>query len=454
MCLNNKNCLYIYKKTKHMKILFSLILLLSLTIKAQDVTIGTQTWTSKNLDVTTYRNGDTIPRVDDLTDWNNLTTGAWCYYENETANGKLYNWYAVNDPRGLAPRGYYIPSDAEWTRLTDYLGGKSKAIDSCGRIASKQVLQKIHKQAELIAGIKMESTQGWEEGKGNNSSGFAGFPGGRRDRYGIFEGGELKNGRGETTSFGFYGYWWSSSSAKYSSEHANFRSLTYKGEIYSNNEFNRCGFSVRCLRDSEKTNNPNSLTKFDHKSTQGVTIGKQIWTSKNLDVSKFRNGEAIPMAEGLSEWQSAGENSQPAWCYCKFGTANGTTFGKLYNWFAVSDPRGLAPSGYHIPTDAEWTVLINYLGGEIEANTKMKSTTGWKFNDNGTNTSGFEGLPEGNRGKKGYWSSLPSLSGTSAFWWSSSEHTTYDAWYRGLGSDVNGQVADKRNGYSVRCLRD
>ena len=160
------------------------------------------------------------------------------------------------------------------------------------------------------------------------------------------------------------------------------------------------------------------------------------------------------MAEGLSEWQSAGENSQPAWCYCKFGTANGTTFGKLYNWFAVSDPRGLAPSGYHIPTDAEWTVLINYLGGEIVANTKMKSTTGWKFNDNGTNTSGFEGLPEGYRGKKGNWSSLPSLSGTSAVWWSSSEHTTYDAWYRGLGGDVNGKVADKRNGYSVRCLRD
>ena len=114
-----------------MKKLLSLLLLLSFTIKAQDVTIGTQTWTSKNLNVGTYRNGDKIPQVQDKNAWAKLKTGAWCYYENKAANGttygKLYNWYAVNDPRGLAPFGYHIPTEAEWTLLTNYLGGDDKS---------------------------------------------------------------------------------------------------------------------------------------------------------------------------------------------------------------------------------------------------------------------------------------------------------------------------------------
>jgi uncharacterized protein (TIGR02145 family) len=92
-----------------------------------DVTIGEQVWTGCNLDVTTYRNGDPIPEVTDPTEWSSLTTGAWCYYLNNSANGpvygKLYNWFAVNDPRGLAPVGYHIPSDTEWNTLVSYVGG-------------------------------------------------------------------------------------------------------------------------------------------------------------------------------------------------------------------------------------------------------------------------------------------------------------------------------------------
>ena len=97
------------------------------TTSFKTVKIGNQVWTSKNLDVATYRNGDVIPQVQDPNAWGTLTTGAWCYYDNDASNGtkygKLYNWYAVNDPRGLAPKGYHIPSDAEWTQLCDYLGG-------------------------------------------------------------------------------------------------------------------------------------------------------------------------------------------------------------------------------------------------------------------------------------------------------------------------------------------
>jgi len=98
---------------------------------SNDVTIGTQTWALRNLSVTTYRNGDTIPQVTDNTQWENLTTGAWCYYYNdpstEATYGRLYNWYAINDSRGIGPVGYHVPSDSEWTVLTNYLGGESIA---------------------------------------------------------------------------------------------------------------------------------------------------------------------------------------------------------------------------------------------------------------------------------------------------------------------------------------
>ena len=114
---------------------------------------------------------------------------------------------------------------------------------------------------------------------------------------------------------------------------------------------------------------------------QEIKIGAQTWTTKNLDVSKFRNGEAIPLAKTNAEWALAGQNQQPAWCYYENKGENGIKYGKLYNWYAVNDPRGLAPSGYHIPTDAEWTILTDYLGGDSMAVRQMKSTSGWNSFD-------------------------------------------------------------------------
>ncbi len=110
---------------------------------------------------------------------------------------------------------------------------------------------------------------------------------------------------------------------------------------------------------------------------QEIKIGTQTWTTKNLDVSKFRNGDAIPLAKTNAEWELAGRNQQPAWCYYENKGENGTTYGKLYNGYAVNDPRGLAPSGYHIPTAEECRILIKYLGGDSLAVRQMKSTSGW-----------------------------------------------------------------------------
>ena len=192
------------------------------------VTIGTQVWTNKNLDVTTYRDGTPIPQVTDPTAWANLTTGAWCYYNNDPANGaiygKLYNWYAVsgindNDPNTpnkiLVPLGWHVPTDAEWTTLTDFLGGVS------------------------IAGNKMKEigTTHWNSNSGaTNSSGFTGLPGGYRSTNGTFD------------YIGNYGYWWSSS--EYGTAFAWYRVLYYVSGSASRNYYNKKnGFSVRCLRD-------------------------------------------------------------------------------------------------------------------------------------------------------------------------------------------------------------
>jgi uncharacterized protein (TIGR02145 family) len=196
----------------------------------------------------------------------------------------------------------------------------------------------------------------------------------------------------------------------------------------------------------DESSNQNASSNLDE-----VTIGSQVWTSTNLDVSTFRNGDPIPQSRTNEEWKKAGENGEPAWCYYDNDPSNGTKYGKLYNWHAVNDPRGLAPNGYHIPTDAEWTKLSDCLGGEDLAGTKMKSKSGWKEN-NGTNSSGFSGLP-GGRCSNGSFGSI----GCNGYWWSSTETRTYSVWIRNLLYDYGGVISfydSKVVGLSVRCLRD
>ena len=227
---------------------------------------------------------------------------------------------------------------------------------------------------------------------------------------------------------------------------------------------------------------------------QTVTIGKQVWMTKNLNVDKFRNGDSIPQAKTYEEWEAAGENKQPAWCYYDNDPANGAKYGKLYNFFAVNDSRGLAPTGYHIPSDEEWTKLTDYLGGSSAAGTKMKSASGWKSitrggsktcpncsswnaeyrkkvpchtckdtrtvaaskvttSGNGTNSSGFSGLPGGYRGDVGVVAPI----GRQGYWWSSTEYDTGSAVKRDLNyydGVIKSDIQYKTDGFSVRCLKD
>jgi uncharacterized protein (TIGR02145 family) len=184
-----------------------------------------------------------------------------------------------------------------------------------------------------------------------------------------------------------------------------------------------------------------------------VAIGTQVWTIKNLDVVTFRNGDAIPEAKTNKEWEAAGNKKQPAWCYYENDAKNGVKYGKLYNWYAVNDARGLAPAGYHIPTDKEWTKLSDYLGGEEAVGKKMKNSSGWNDAGNGNNSSGFSGLPGGFRNYNGDFLDV----GKYGEWWSASEDDESDAWYRELISIYSRIDRDnyyKVNGFSVRCIRD
>jgi uncharacterized protein (TIGR02145 family) len=191
----------------------------------------------------------------------------------------------------------------------------------------------------------------------------------------------------------------------------------------------------------------------DGNTYKTVTIGNQMWMVENLKVAHFRNGDPVPEANTAEEWIKSGKITNPAWCYYGNDSAKSKKYGKLYNWYAVNDPRGLAPEGWHIPSDVELTMLTDYLGGENEAGTKMKTTSGWYKKGNGTNESGFAGLPGGTRDHFGIFHAI----GSYCSWWSSTESDTNSAWNRNLYFDsvtVLGTDSYKQEGYSIRCLRD
>ena len=186
-----------------------------------------------------------------------------------------------------------------------------------------------------------------------------------------------------------------------------------------------------------------------------VKIGNQVWMAKNLDVSTFRNGDPIPHAKTDEEWEQAGYKGQPAWCYYDNNPSIGKTYGKLYNIWAISDPRGLAPAGWKIPSDTDWTILSNFLGGDVNySGHKLKNTTGWNLDGSGdgNNTSGFSALPGGIR----YGHGLFYYRDYHGYWWSQMDRRAH-SWYRFLYyTDGLFRRFDFHwdAGMSVRCIKN
>jgi uncharacterized protein (TIGR02145 family) len=189
------------------------------------------------------------------------------------------------------------------------------------------------------------------------------------------------------------------------------------------------------------------------KTHKSIKINKSVWLIENLNTSTYRNGDSIPEAKTEREWKKCKEEQRGCWCYYQNDPENGYKFGKLYNWYAVNDPRGLAPKGWHIPTEAEWEGLINHLGGKMEAGSKLKSDNDWPANCNASNSSGFFGLPAGFRTSGGVFMSVNDY----ALWWTSSNYKDNMAWYVYLYCGLDFAVKNfynKCDGFSVRCVKD
>jgi len=183
------------------------------------------------------------------------------------------------------------------------------------------------------------------------------------------------------------------------------------------------------------------------------TIGKQVWMAENLRTTKYRNGDLIPTTPGSKS--DIRNEVKPIYQWTFSNTEKNTeTYGRLYTWYAVTDNRGVCPVGWHVPTDAEWTALVTFLGGEVIAYTRMKEVGNdhWLKYDTGSNDAGFYALPGGLRTFNGTFEDM----GISGNWWTATEYDQSCAWYRHMKGDQNNisrYLCLKRNGLSVRCVK-
>ena len=193
------------------------------------------------------------------------------------------------------------------------------------------------------------------------------------------------------------------------------------------------------------------ITDKDGITYKTTIVGGRTWTAGNMKVTHFKNGDKIMEAHNEAEWAKANAEQTPAWCNYDYDSKFEKSLAKLYNWYAVTDPRGLAPEGWHIPTEQEWTSLSDSLGGEEVAGLKLKADYGWLVY--GTNESGFSATPGGYVDKDGKFHQYPAV----GYWWTSTQYKDVGAFYRMLFAS---EPAIRRNanykgcGYSVRAIMD
>lgn len=200
-----------------------------------------------------------------------------------------------------------------------------------------------------------------------------------------------------------------------------------------------------------------TIQDVDGNSYKTVVIGTQHWMAENLKTTKFNDGSSIDYVVDNTLWSNS---KKGAWCYYEHYTANDQKYGKMYNWYAVSTytngNKNVCPKGWHIPTDSEWSVLVEYLGGASIAGGKLKEagTSNWITpNKDAVNTALFSGIPGGYRGYSGNFF----YSNFDGYWWSATEVNSSNAWDRSLNystSEVKRGNSSKGKGLSVRCIKD
>jgi uncharacterized protein (TIGR02145 family) len=488
------------------------------------VEIGGQVWMAENLKTTKYNDNSDIPLGADIGEWNALSTPGYCWYNNdEAANkatyGALYNWYTVNTGK-LCPTGWHVPADAEWIILTGYpeniSAGKLKEVglshwESPNADATNETgftaLPGGSTGAELMPhffGIGKRAL--W---LCSTEFSFSHFP-----RWGLisndnevsmyysykFEGlsvrclryltsittlnveeittvsaktgGEITNDSGNPVIAS--GVCWSTHEnptivdglVTNISELDSFTCLITG--LTTNTKYYVRAFATNSLGTSygneimfATKGETGTVSDMDGNTYSTIEIGTQTWIAENLKTTKYNDDSAIPLVEDPGAWV---ELSTPGYCWYNNDVANfKATCGALYNWYTVSTGK-LCPTGWHVPTDAEWKTLEIYIGmtqsqTDIEGfrgtdqGIQLKNTSGWNFGGNGTNTTGFTALPGGYRN---YNSSFDG-GGYYGGWWSSVANDNNLAWFRNLNYDISNVYRGYHNkgyGFSVRCLQD
>jgi uncharacterized protein (TIGR02145 family) len=233
---------------------------------------------------------------------------------------------------------------------------------------------------------------------------------------------------------------------------------------------------ISCEKETEEKDNPRITSEINFQSTgtpigkfngtvsdiegntyKVVSIGKQAWMAENLKVSKYNDGTLIPYVSDRTQWKTL---QTPAWSYPVSNEKYNQKFGKLYTWYVVEanlkSNKNVCPTGWHVPSEADWKVLVDFLGGEEVAGGKMKEvgTTTWNTpNVDANNTSLFTAISGGNR----FFDGVDVNEGFSAGFWSSTSYDTIKAWYRHL-NDFEGKISryvfEKNCGFSIRCVKD
>lgn len=498
------------------------------------VKIGNQTWMAENLKATKFRTTDQITNTNNASDWGSTTTGGYVDYNSNITNtstyGTLYNWYAINDTKNIAPQGWKIPTDADWTTLTTTLGGESIAGDK----------------------LKESSINYWGlMNSGTNNYGFGALPGGYR----------LSNG---TFYYqGTYAAWWTGSEGSTSTK-AYYRMISSTLGSVSRSDYSKNGgFAVRCIKSSIPTITTTSITSLKSKSLisggnvtdnggesvteygicwstntaptiannklsigngsgsykgtitgltpattyyirayatnsigtaygneistttlltdpvvdadgniyNSITIGDQTWLTENLRTTKYRNGDLI----GTTPYPTSDitYESTPKYQWAYEGTeSNVTTYGRMYTWYVVSDSRNIAPIGWHIASDQEWTTLKNYLIAngynydktltDNKISQAVSSKTLWAassvigspgYNLSSNNSSGLSIVPSGSRANDNLFYHLGIISNI----WTSSEASTSNGYVANSSynsTPVNSISINKRCGFGVRCIKN
>jgi uncharacterized protein (TIGR02145 family) len=425
---------------KRLCCVLTLLLLKSGFFFAQEfrtVKIDKGTWMVDNLNVDHFQNGDLIPEAKTNEEWVKALKNkkpAWCYYNNDPANGekygKLYNVYAVVDKRGLAPLGWHIPNYRDWNDLIYFLGKDADTIPN--------VLD--FTKIEASATPKLKNTSGWSPGEnGNNESGFSALPGGYR--YG-----------NDFLDLGSSGYWHEIDVYETSFDSSGYRISNgdaVTSVVFLGYDF---GLSVRCVKDFGQSEEEYNKT----------SIGDQVWMVENLNVEFFRNGDRIPQAKTKKEWVKACKKKQPVWSYCDYDRSTQSKVGKMYNFYAIIDERGLSPEGWHIPELKEWEKLIAFCGGDSLAAIKLKSSMGW-YSTNGNNETNFSAIPVGQVSEIGEFSKYDD----DVLFWTIDFHD-YTNNYPTPTMILLGQIykygkpieiitsysSSPNKGFSVRCIKD